>query len=201
MYLTFDDPSLIHPIQGQRLLRSKSTFNCLLTPPVVDSGGFSVHLSLTSLNGEGCAVATVPYFCPTSSCSLFIEMNVSILDSSTSRIRYMMMILLCSCIRYISVRRHIMLKFRSYNIFWSFVDVFEQGVICYSTRCYLASSEQTSSFTSYYHFGCDPDSSNREGSVIASATFCPWYISLIQWCCYYFCFYNDMLIQVCYYSR
>ena len=61
----------------------------------------------------------------------------SILDSSTSMNRYMMMmILLCSCIRRRSTRRYIMLEFRSYSILPSVVVIFEQGGLCYYV-CYL----------------------------------------------------------------
>ena len=48
---------------------------------------------------------------------MFLLLFIFDLDSSTSRIPYMMMmILLCSCIRYRSIRRYIMLKFQSYSI-------------------------------------------------------------------------------------
>ena len=52
--------------------------------------------------------------------------------SSTSRIRYvMMMILLCSCIRCRSIRRYIMLEFRSYSILPSAVSNI-QACSCWS---------------------------------------------------------------------
>ena len=71
--------------------------------------GFCVHPLLTYSNGECSAVV-----------------------SSTSRIRYMMMmILLCSCIRYRSIRWYIILEFWSYSILSSVVVFFEQGGLCY----------------------------------------------------------------------
>ena len=55
------------------------------------------------------------------------RINGSILNSGTSRIHYMvMMILLYSCIRCRSIRWYIMLEFRSYSILPFVVVVFEQ---------------------------------------------------------------------------
>ena len=63
--------------------------------PFVDSQPDFSITSLTSSNGKGYAVA-----------------------SSASRIRYMMMmILLCSCLQFRSIRRYIMLTFRSYCLY------------------------------------------------------------------------------------
>ena len=49
--------------------------------------------------------------------SIVLRITVSILDSSTSRFRYMMMImLLCSCIWYSSIRWYIMIEFLPYRL-------------------------------------------------------------------------------------
>ena len=88
-------------------------------------------LTIPISNREAFAIAHASFICPsersvTSSYETFE-------CSSTSRIRYMMMmILLCSCIRCRSICRYIMLEFQSYSIHPSVVVAFEQGGLCYS---------------------------------------------------------------------
>ena len=99
--LASTDPFNSSPSMFSSLLRSKSNVNCVLLPHILESGGLCVHPSLMPSNVEGYAV-----------------------DSKTSRIRYMMMmILLCSLIRCRSIRPTVYLRTTWY--FLLHMDLFE----------------------------------------------------------------------------
>ena len=90
---------------------------------------------------------------------------ISTIRTGTSRIRYMMMmILLCSCIRCRSIRWYIMLEFRSWCLRLGRVSQYKE--FRFSTDPIITSIASVPITTGWFKFVTDPDNNNNNNMVL-----------------------------------